>query len=136
MRGRGLGQVFHAPTDVIMTDTDVVQPDLVFVSREREAIVTPANIRGAPDLSVEILSPSTASLDRTTKRDLYARHGVKEYWIVDPPVQTVAVMLLREGRIRGGGRVRTGRHPHVAHTPRPHRQTWTRYISMRTPRPS
>ena len=98
VRERGLGQVFHAPTDVILTDTDVVQPDLVFVSNEREAIVTPANIRGAPDLVVEILSPSTASLDRTTKRDLYARHGVEEYWIVDPSAQTVAVMLLRNGR--------------------------------------
>ena len=98
VRERALGQVFHAPTDVILADTDVVQPDLVFVSREREGIVTPANIRGAPDLVVEILSPSTASLDRTTKRDLYAGHGVKEYWIVDPAAQTVLVMLLRGGR--------------------------------------
>ena len=104
VRERALGQVFHAPTDVILTDTDVVQPDLVFVSREREAIVTPSSIRGAPDLVVEILSPSTASLDRTTKRDLYARHGVQEYWIVDPPARTVVIMLLRDGRFEVIGR--------------------------------
>jgi Uma2 family endonuclease len=98
VRERALGQVFHAPTDVILTDTDVVQPDLVFVSKERGQVVTSANIQGAPDLVVEILSPSTASLDRTTKRGLYAEHGVKEYWIADPVAQTVAVMLLRDGR--------------------------------------
>lgn len=97
VRERALGQVFHAPTDVILTDTDVVQPDLVFVSKERGHVVTSANIQGAPDLVVEILSPSTASLDRTTKRDLYAEHGVKEYWIADPAAQTVAVMLLKDG---------------------------------------
>jgi len=98
VRERALGRVFHAPTDVILTNTDVVQPDLVFVSNSREHVVTPANIQGAPDLVVEILSPSTANLDRTTKRDLYAEHGVREYWIADPAAQTVAVMLLRDGR--------------------------------------
>ncbi len=98
VRERALGRVFHAPTDVILTDTDVVQPDLVFVANGREHVVTSANIQGAPDLVVEILSPSTASMDRTTKRDLYAEHGVKEYWIADPVAQTVAVMLLRDGR--------------------------------------
>lgn len=98
VRERALGRIFHAPTDVILTDTDVVQPDLVFVSNDREHVVTAANIQGAPDLVVEILSPSTASLDRTTKRDLYAEHGVREYWITDPAAQTVAVMLLRDGR--------------------------------------
>ena len=74
-----------------------MQPDLVFVSKDREHVVTPANIQGAPDLVVEILSPSTASMDKTTKRGLYAEHGVREYWIADPAAQTVAVMLLRDG---------------------------------------
>ncbi len=98
VRERALGRIFHAPTDVLLTDTDVVQPDLAFVSNDRAHIVTPANIQGAPDLVVEILSPSTASLDRTVKRSLYAEHGVREYWIADPAAQTIAVMLLRDGR--------------------------------------
>ncbi len=95
-----LGSVFHAPTEVVLTDPEginIIQPDIIFVSSAREHIITRANIQGAPDLLVEILSPSTGRRDRTTKRDLYARHGVKEYWIADPDAQTLAVMLLRDG---------------------------------------
>ncbi len=101
-----LGRVYSAPFDVILTDSEgvnVVQPDLIFVSREREHIITCANIQGAPDLLVEILSPSTGRLDRTTKRDLYARHGVKEYWIADPEARTVIVMLLKDGEFESVG---------------------------------
>ena len=94
---RDLGQVFFVPFDVVLSDTDVVQPDLIFVSREREHIITHANIQGAPDLVVEILSPSTAERDRTVKRRLYAEHGVKEYWQVEPEAETVTVLLLRDG---------------------------------------
>ena len=94
-----LGQVFHAPFDVLFTDTDVVQPDLLFVSNEREHIRTPANIQGAPDLIVEILSPSSSRRDWRDKRGLYASHGVKEYWIVDPANRIVWVMLLRDGAL-------------------------------------
>ncbi len=97
---RELGWVFHAPFEVVLTDPEginIIQPDIIFVSREREHIITRANIQGAPDLLVEILSPSTGRRDRTTKRDLYARHGVKEYWIADPEAQTVTVMLLTDG---------------------------------------
>ena len=75
----------------------MVQPDLAFVSKEREGIIAHANIQGAPDLIVEILSPSTGRLDMTTKRDLYARHGVAEYWIADPDARTIAVMVLTDG---------------------------------------
>ncbi|MDE3000750.1 MAG: Uma2 family endonuclease [Gemmatimonadota bacterium] len=89
-----LGRVYHAPFDVVLSDTDVVQPDLLFVSNERSQIITPENIRGAPDLVVEILSPSTATRDRTFKRTLYARHGVKEYWLVDTTEKDVTVLLL------------------------------------------
>ena len=97
VEGNELGRVFHAPYDVLFTDTDIVQPDLMFVSREREHIRTPANIQGAPDLIVEILSPSSSRRDWRHKRELYARHGVLEYWIVDPANRLVSVMLLREG---------------------------------------
>ena len=89
-----LGRVYHAPFDVVLSDTDVVQPDLLFVSNERGHIITPENIQGAPDLVVEILSPSTATRDRTFKRTLYARHGVKEYWMVDTTAKDITVLLL------------------------------------------
>ena len=88
------GRVYHAPFDVVLSDTDVVQPDLLFISNERDHIITPENIQGAPDLVVEVLSPSTATRDRTFKRTLYARHGVKEYWMVDTTAIDVTVLLL------------------------------------------
>ena len=93
----GLGQIYIAPFDVLLSDTEVVQPDLMFISQEREDIITHANVQGAPDLVVEILSPSTANRDWTRKREMYARHGVKELWIVDPEARIVWVMLLRDG---------------------------------------
>ena len=95
-----LGEVFHAPTDVVLSDTIVVQPDLLFISKARAHIITEQNIQGAPDLVVEILSPSTANRDWTTKRQLYARHGVKELWVVDPDAKIAWVMLLRDGEFR------------------------------------
>ena len=97
VKARGLGQVFSAPYDVVLSETDVVQPDLLFISNERAYVITPANVRGAPDLVVEILSPSTAERDRTFKRALYARYGVSEYWLVDPDTGTVTVLLLDNG---------------------------------------
>ena len=94
--GHGLGVVYHAPRDVVLTDTDVVQPDLMFISNERLHIDTEREVRGAPDLVVEVLSPSTSGRDRTFKRALYARHGVKEYWLVEPAARTIEVLLLGE----------------------------------------
>lgn len=91
----GFGQVYFAPTDVVLSDTDVVQPDLLFIASERLNIVTPANIQGAPDLVVEILSPATADRDRGYKSELYARHGVKEYWMLGTDPDTVTVLLLQ-----------------------------------------
>ena len=93
-----LGEVYMAPTDVVLSDADVVQPDLLFVSHERASIITRDNIQGAPDLIIEILSPSTAERDRTIKLDLYAHHRVKEYWLVDPEARTAMVLLLGEHR--------------------------------------
>ena len=89
-----LGEVYIAPTDVVLSDTDVVQPDLLFVSKDRAHIITDDNIQGAPDIVIEILSPSTAERDKTVKRDLYAKHGVKEYWQVSPDERSVTVLLL------------------------------------------
>ncbi len=92
-----LGRVYAAPFDVVLSDTDVVQPDLLFIANHRSYIVTEDNVQGAPDLVVEIISPSTAGRDRTFKRALYARYGVNEYWLVDPDDRTVTVLLLDDG---------------------------------------
>ena len=96
--GRNLGKVYFSPFDVVLSDADVVQPDLLFVSNERSEIITPDNIQGAPDLVVEILSPATAERDRTLKLDLYAQHGVQEYWIVDPDARTIMLLVRNESR--------------------------------------
>ena len=96
--GRNLGRVYCSPFDVVLSDTDVVQPDLLFVSNSRESIVTAENVRGAPDLVVDILSPATSERDRTIKLDLYAQHGVREYWIVDPDDRKITVFLRGESR--------------------------------------
>lgn len=102
-RENDLGKVYFAPFDVVLSDTDTVQPDLLFVSKERLHIITDDNIQGAPDLVVEIRSPSTARQDWTVKRELYARHGVREYWLVDPEAATVAVLLLDGGELKVAG---------------------------------
>jgi Uma2 family endonuclease len=93
-----LGHVYIAPFDVVLSDTNVVQPDLLFVSNERAHIITDENIQGAPDLVIEILSPTSAGRDQTFKRSLYAKYGVKEYWLVDTDASTVTVLQLREQR--------------------------------------
>ena len=88
----GYGEVFDAPCLVAIPGTgDRVQPDLLFVSDERREIIGEKQVLGAPDLVVEILSPSTAHRDRGTKLDLYARSGVRQYWIVDPVEDVVDV---------------------------------------------
>ena len=98
-----LGEVFHAPYDVVLDDFNVVQPDILFVSNEREHIITDLNIQGAPDLVIEILSPSTARRDRTQKRDLYERHGVPEYWLANTDAKSVQVLTLQDGEYRIAG---------------------------------
>lgn len=92
VRDRSLGRVRFAPLDVVLSQHDVAQPDILFVSNNRSSIVTAANIQGAPDLVVEILSPGTAEHDRGYKQALYGRHGVREYWIVDPEAETIEVL--------------------------------------------
>jgi len=93
-----IGRVFSAPTDVKLTETDVVQPDLLFIGNARAHLITRENIQGAPDFIVEILSDSTRRRDERLKRNLYEQHGVKEYWIVDPELDSVKLFRLHEGR--------------------------------------
>ena len=88
----GHGEVLFAPIGVEFPDTEEgVQPDILFIARERLDIIGEDWIIGAPDLVIEILSPSTAKRDRTLKLNLYQRQGVAEYWIVDPETNSVEV---------------------------------------------
>jgi Uma2 family endonuclease len=92
INSNGLGRVRLAPLDVFLTDHDVAQPDILYVSDGRSNIFIEGKIQGAPDLVVEILSPSTQGHDRGYKQTLYAQHGVREYWLVDPDSETVEVL--------------------------------------------
>jgi Uma2 family endonuclease len=94
LRDQPMGRLFPAPCDVYLSRFDVVVPDLLFVSTAGKAVVTDKNVQGPPDLLIEILSPSTRKRDERTKRDRYARFGVREYWIVDPELESIKVMEL------------------------------------------
>ena len=78
-----LGKIYFAPTDVVLSDINVVQPDILFISNENLQIITEKNIKGVPDLIVEIISPSTEYYDLFVKKETYEKSGVKEYWLVD-----------------------------------------------------
>jgi Uma2 family endonuclease len=94
------GVVLFAPLDIVLTDFDVVQPDLLLFTAERAHLIHPRRVtRVPPDLAVEILSPGTARNDRGRKRDLLARHAVREYWLVDPDVPRIEVFALRDGAL-------------------------------------
>ena len=90
-----IGQVFHAPFDVVFSQYDVVEPDLLFLSNARAAdALTAQHVRGVPELVIEIGSPGTRKRDETVKRALYERVGVSEYWVVDPDTDTIRVYRL------------------------------------------
>ena len=94
---KGKGDVLISPVDVILSDTVVVQPDLLFVSRERMDVVKD-RVFGPPDLVVEIVSPGSYHHDRYEKFKLYEKHGVREYWIVLPREKVIEVWCLKDGR--------------------------------------
>ncbi|MCL6557723.1 MAG: Uma2 family endonuclease [Firmicutes bacterium] len=87
-----LGMVVGAPFDVVLDKDVVLQPDVLFVSRERYRIITADCLKGEPDLVVEVISPSSGVRDRIKKSRIYRRYGVKEYWLVDPGARTVEVL--------------------------------------------
>ena len=98
---REAGQVWTSPVDVVLSKNDVVQPDLVFLSRDRLHLAAGGvNIQGAPDLVVEVLSPTTRRTDTITKRHLYEKYGVLEYWLVDPALDTIEIYRLTENGFR------------------------------------
>jgi len=96
---RNLGTLLLAPTDVVLSLHDVVQPDLLFISRARRAILTEKNVQGAPDLAVEILSESNRHVDEGVKLDRYGRLGIGEYWILDPKRNTARIFRREKGRL-------------------------------------
>ena len=79
-----MGRVLVGPVDVVFSEFDVVEPDIVYISKQRASLLTEKNLQGAPDLAIEVLSESTEKRDRTTKLELYGKFGVQEYWIIDP----------------------------------------------------
>jgi len=84
-----LGDIYAAPTDVILAPTTVVQPDLSFIGNDRRHIVTERAIEGPPTLVIEILSPTTERTDRQTKAQLYAKYDLPHYWLTDPDQQSL-----------------------------------------------
>lgn len=111
-----LGYILFAPFDVVLSDEDVVQPDLLFISRDRASIAQERGAFGAPDLVIEVLSESTRRRDETIKLRLYEEMGVREYWIADPVLETIRVFratqagrfeLVAELSAEAGDRVET-----------------------------
>ena len=100
VRKHRLGKVRFAPVDVVLSPNDIVQPDLLFISTQRLGIVTEANVQGAPDLVIEILSEKTRRQDEGLKREIYERHGVREYWMLDPDHDSVRVYRRIGNRLR------------------------------------
>lgn len=94
VKSHNLGRVLAAPCDVILDSRNVLQPDLIFISNARAEVVTEKNLQGAPDLAVEILSPSSLRRDRIQKRRIYARHGIPHLWLIDAQARTLEEFVL------------------------------------------
>ena len=92
-----LGVIRYSPLDMYLSDVDVFQPDIVFISNERLGIIHPDGLHGAPDLVIEVLSPGTERIDRTLKHERYELFDVKEYWRADPATKTITVFRARNG---------------------------------------
>jgi Uma2 family endonuclease len=95
----GTGEAFTAPLDVQFSEFDVVQPDIVAVLNQNSQIKTPARVVGAPDLVVEVISPSSGVRDRVDKAALYVRNGVREYWLVDPKTRMLIIQRWEHGQL-------------------------------------
>jgi len=112
-----LGRVLSSPVDLVLSMVDVVQPDVLFVARDRVHIIAKKNLVGIPNLIVEILSPSSTTRDQKEKLNLYQRYGLPEYWIVDPDSQTVEVYLSAANRLEKVETLKTGEQLHSRQIP-------------------
>lgn len=88
------GEAFYSPIDVVLSRHTVVQPDIIFISKDNLSIITEKNIKGTPDLVIEILSPTTGQKDRIVKMNTYAKHGIRNIWLIDPDNRTLEVFEL------------------------------------------
>jgi len=91
LKNHRIGEVFIAPMDVVLSNFNVVEPDMFFIASEHASIITEKHIMGVPDLVVEILSAGSRKTDEIIKRRLYEQYGVKEYWIIDPELELIKV---------------------------------------------
>jgi len=94
---RKLGKVVSGPIDMVLSPHRVMQPDVVYIARERLDIIA-KTINGPVDLAAEVISLGDRTRDRIEKRDLYEQYGIKEYWLIDPEAKTVEVLHLEQGR--------------------------------------
>ena len=94
-----LGICLYAPIDVVLADDSVVQPDIIFIRKDRMGIIGEKAITAAPDFVIEILSDSTRKLHLVLKRNLYASYGVREYWIVDPKAERIDIYILEKDEL-------------------------------------
>jgi Uma2 family endonuclease len=91
------GQWMYAPADVKFDEGNILQPDILYIAEERKSELIKERIEGAPDLVMEILSPSTAYYDLRQKKNIYEKYGVKEYVIIDPIEQSAELYALKDG---------------------------------------
>jgi len=119
LREHPAGELLHAPCDVFLSEINVLQPDLLYISRNRAKLISERGVEGAPDLVVEILSPTSEKQDRGAKKAVYAAAGVTEYWIVDPERETVEVYFPRQdptilaATYHAGDTLKTDQLPHL-----------------------
>src|ERR1017187_854741 len=101
LRQHKIGRAVTSPVDVILDDHNAYQPDVIFIRTERLHIVKRGRVYGAPDLVMEVLSPSTAEYDLNEKKATFERSGVREYWIVDPSEETLEIFVNRNSAGQG-----------------------------------
>jgi Uma2 family endonuclease len=119
VESQSFGELFYAPMEVVLSDHDVFQPDISFISNNRLHIIGDRNIQGSPDLVIEILSPSTETRDRDIKLEQYLRFGVRGYWLIDPQERTLEVLKAGGHRVRDRAGLSREDNGHVTH-PRRH----------------
>ena len=109
LEGAGKGTAFFAPIDVYLRETETYQPDVIFIGHAQAGIIGEKKIEGAPDIVMEILSPSTAYYDLRHKKKIYAEAGVLEYWIADPMERSIEVYGSKDGEFKLTGQLQCGK---------------------------